>query len=227
MKYIFPYSKSNLKDIIKKIKNNNYISQTNRNELDSIFKYKNISYLLEDRVDNIVQFYQSLNKEYIDDILLEYFDGSGYYVSDIDFKYEITLEKYSSEKATKIISDDYYQSIDKNIFLLCDILSFFENHYKLDVKLVRTINPMISFMIKHKNWIDYYTGDDFEFSKSLTYNEFLNIFSSIKNNTRLKRLGGDFYIYGTQWQYTIPNDPFQYHRTEVIYLTGNISYDIN
>lgn len=106
-----------IESIINRVKNSEYISRSMSDKLSRITNVNNFGEILNNKVDSIVGFISKYKLLYIDDLLVEFFDGSGY-------SYEISsgvyFDKSSYEKKRLLLTkNDYtYTKILESIITL-------------------------------------------------------------------------------------------------------------
>lgn len=84
---------NDIDNIIMRVSKTGYLSKSNQDFLSYLFSNNNFGDIIQERIDTINNFYQSFDPEYIEDILVEYFDATGYDYA-IQFGYYIPTTKY-------------------------------------------------------------------------------------------------------------------------------------
>lgn len=131
MKYLLELnefdSENRIDQICKRIEDTGYISRSTEKELGELTGIHDIVDQIYRKVDEIHSFYNRFSKDYIDDILLEFFESSPY-------TYKINIGVFLPRKdyysftreinTTFLFGDNYDNSNDKQQYLLSTLLSF-------------------------------------------------------------------------------------------------------
>lgn len=121
-------SENRIDQICKRIESSGYISKSTEKELGELTGIHDIVDQIYSKVDEINSFYDRFSKDYIDDILLEFFESSPY-------TYKINIGVFLPKKhyylytngdinTTFLFGDNYNNSDDKQQYLLSTLLSF-------------------------------------------------------------------------------------------------------
>lgn len=134
MKYLLELnefdSENRIDQICKRIENTGYISRSTEKELGELTGIHDIVDQIYRKVDEIHSFYSRISSDYIDDILLEFFESSPYtykintgvYLPKKDYYYY--PNNYREINTTFLFGDAYNKSDDKQQYLLSSLLSF-------------------------------------------------------------------------------------------------------
>lgn len=174
MKYLFEikdFEVNKLDHIINRIKTSEYLSISLRKSLDEISEISGFADKLIEKVDYIQSFYDNRNRDFIDDVLFEFFDEKSYiYTVKVGFYIEDRKDLFSSDMSRlhrrEILPDNYESLQNKEIFLMLSMLTFIKN---LNIKSEEIRNDDI----KNKKISWWYKK--FEPSKIKSYNYFKNI----------------------------------------------------
>lgn len=176
MKYLLELSQfeiNKIEHIINRIKNTEYLSLSLRSDLDDVSGIKGFADKLIERVDYIQSFYENKNRDFIDDVLFEFFDEKpyvynvsvGYYIEDRKDSWSLRSSDMASVHRKEIFPDDSSIS-NKEIFLMISILKFIKN---LNIKSEEIKNDDI------KNKKVQWWNKKFEPDKIKSYNYLKNI----------------------------------------------------
>lgn len=135
MKYLLElkeFEVDKLDHIINRIKSSEYLSLSLRKDLDDLSGIDGFADKLIDKANYIQLFYERKNRDFIDDVLFEFFDEKPYtYKVDIGYYIEETNHYYATDLPDvhrRIYLPDNYESItNKEIFLMLSMLSFIKN----------------------------------------------------------------------------------------------------
>lgn len=142
-------------NIIMRVSKSGYLSKSNQDILSYIFSNNNFGDIIQERIDTINNFYQSFDPEYIEDILVEYFDGTGYdYTIQLGYYISTTKYQYSYSKIEDpeiiILDKDYFESPYKNTYLLTSVLKLLKKAsdglYKNNIKRIEDMKKRSSPM---------------------------------------------------------------------------------
>ena len=121
-------SENRIDQICKRIENTGYISRSTEKELGELTGIHDIVDQIYRKVDEIYSFYNRFSKDYIDDILLEFFKSSQYtYKINIGVflpKKHYYLYVHGDIDTNFLFGDNYDNANDKQQYLLSSLLSF-------------------------------------------------------------------------------------------------------
>jgi hypothetical protein len=135
-----------LQQICNKIVSSGYVSKSAEKEIDSISGISNFFDILYARINEVCSFYEKYDKEFFEDVLLEFFDGTPY-------KYTVKIEA------------DFQTMYGDKINIPLD--QFAKEFKDVENKEVFLLEKMISAIIKYnKNEIEKAKGDSEKLKKS-------------------------------------------------------------
>lgn len=190
--------------IYNRIESSGYVSKSAEKEIFAISGIKDFMDILYSRIDDATKFYSKYTKEFIDDILLEFFDGTPYTYT-IEIGGEFGSDSRYGDRLKIIFNDEFEK--DSEVYLLKKVISTIiasnkqeieknkkdlENYKKTDswvrnprgrgstkrnyFKMFSHFSPMLNLNIEHKEYRSYY-NDYPDYPRNLTgiaYDDFNN-----------------------------------------------------
>jgi hypothetical protein len=205
---------SKLQQIYNRIESSGYLSKSAEKEIVSISGMPNCIDDIYARIDEVIKFYNKYDKEFFDDILLEFFEGT-------DYTYQITIaaefgQRYGDRLLIKL--DDKFSENDTENYLLKKIISTIISSNRSEVekdkksekddklkdwwirnprgrvktkknffKLLSIFTPVIEVYVRHKEYLNYYHNDD-----PITSGWTPDMFNSYRDNAILTKIRNRF-----------------------------------
>lgn len=125
--------KEGISNLIDRIKKTGYISKTNKDRIIEMSGDKDILEKLMSRISEINKFFSKISINYIDDVVLDYFDATGYdYQVFFGISYDSDLIGIRNNYLE--LTDSYFKSSNKNQYLLITILSLLQDTIDMQYK---------------------------------------------------------------------------------------------
>lgn len=185
------------------------MSKSNQDTLNQIFKDYRFTDIINERIDIINNFFNSITIEYIEDVLVEHFDATGFDY-EVSFGYYIPSYKYYSnspgDSKKNILDKEYFESDDKNNYLFVSILEFLQkisdDFYKDNLKEIDDIKKRIEKKERTlKDWEKEYfrRNIDYFFAKVAKKVRLINPLINIKAKHKQK---DEYYnlMYNVIWE---------------------------
>ena len=201
-----------LQQIYNRIESSGYLSKSAEKEIISMSGLPNCINDIYDRIHEVITFYSKYDKNYFEDILLEFFENS-------DYTYQITItaefgQKYGDRLLIKL--DDKFNGNDTENYLLKQIISTIMSSNKLEIekgkktddriqdwwvrnskrrikgkknffKLLSIFTPFIEVYVRHKEYLNYYhNGEPIESGWTP------DMFNSYRDNAILTKIRNRF-----------------------------------
>ena len=116
--------KEGIDNLIDRIKRTGYISKTNKDRLIEMSGDKDILEKIINRVEKINNFFNKISINYIDDVVLDYFDATGY---DYQIFFGMAYESsYSFRSDYLELTESYFKSSNKSQYLLITTLGILQ-----------------------------------------------------------------------------------------------------
>lgn len=230
-------SKKDLGFICNRILSTGYFSKKNTDEIEDMTGVVGIVDDIKNKINDLNRFFRSKPVDFIDDVLLEFFEGTNY-------KYSVKIGVYlnaSIRSDNRFYNDDlfiidqneYNISIDKKGYLLSKLVSFInslndiekrrfdsrekpqpgKSKYSWDINPVNhfksflKLKPVAILNIKNKNLDEWYNGDDDFIPNGWSHDEIYNNYS--KENSLVKVIKQRFDNYKVFGPCTIVHNYYQ------------------
>jgi len=131
------FNLDDIKNICDKFSKSKYISVSTRKSLDRITNQLGLYDILLEKSEKINHFYNTLNSDWFDDILLEFFDGTGY-----TYKLHIGIYiarnyrfGYSDNDIKYTLPESYNNEEDKQTYLIIQMLLFISTEFEKEITI--------------------------------------------------------------------------------------------